>query len=250
MVRRKSLAAMLLFVVTALRITICGSAANAESFDKPLQEKVIDLGRSQYLMRSDNSHVKLTCSYYPKFMVKQLDDPGNKGALWIAIVPSRPGHIAGCTRRHAPEDMVFKNWDGYFGGVKRDLVFLYDSDGTNGGIGFAAFDSKTEAKIFSDSVRLGGRFDELDFVYVSDRQITLRYLRVVSGDCSVPKYASACWSKFQEQSGLRLAPIPTCDYHGEDLGVPSVIAYPVEVSLFPKPTTKAIGYPVKCWSPD
>ncbi len=202
-------------------------------------------------MPNDDRHVKLTCSYYPKFMVKELNDPGNKGALLIAMVPARAGRISVCTRRHGHGDKVFKDWDGYFAGVKRDLVFLYDSDGTNGGIGFTAFDSKTEAKVFKDLVKLtGSRFDELDFVHASDRQMTLRYLRVVSGDCSVPKDGSACWSKFKEQFGLRLAPMPTCDYQDEDVRSPSVIAYPVEVSLFPKPSITALASPVKCYPPD
>jgi len=251
MAREKVLAIPLLGAVIVLGTTISCSAAHAEPFDKPLQQKVVDLGQSPELLRqSPNNHVKLTCSYYPNFMVKELNDPGNKGALWIAIAPARPGHISGCTRTHGPGEKVFKDSDGYFGGVKRDLVFLYDSDGTNEGIGFTAFDSKTRAKVFRDSVLFGARFEELDFVHVSDKQMTLRYLRVVSGDCSLPKDGSACWSKFKEQTGLRLAPIPKCDYHGEDVRAPSVIAYPAEVSLFPKPSITALADPVRCWPPD
>jgi hypothetical protein len=150
---------------------------------------------------------------------------------------------------------VFKDWDGYFGGVKRDLVFLYASDGTDGGLPFTAFDSKTQAKIYRDSVSLPdshGELYDLDFVQASDKQITLRYLRVVSGTCSVPKDGSACWTKFKKQTGLRLAPMPKCsDYPGKEAGkAPSVIAYPVEVSLFPKPSITALANPVKCWPSD
>ncbi len=227
------------------------AAAHAEPFDKPLQKKVVDLGRSPYLMPNSKMHVKLTCSYYPNFMVKELNDPGNKGALLIAIVPAQPGHIAGCTRTHGPGEKVFKDWDGYFGGVKRDLVFLYDADGTNRGLGFGAFDSRTGTKIFEDSVSLDSH-GELDFVHASGGQITLRYLRVFTGNCSVPKDRSACWSKFKDQLGLSLAPMPECsDYQGAHAGeAESVIAYPVEVSLFPTPSITALANPVKCYPVD
>ena len=231
------------------------TAAHAEPFDKPLQKKVVDLGRSPHLMPNDNRHIRLTCSYYPKFMIKELNDPGNKGALSIAVVPVSPEHSVECTRKHSPGERVFKDWDGYFGGVKRDLVFLYDSDGDNGGIPFTVFDSRTQGKIFRDSVTLpdshGELYHEINFIEASDTQMTLRYLRVVTGTCSVPKDGSACWSKFKEQTGLRLAPMPKCsDEPGEYAGrEPSVIAYPVEVSLFPKPSIKAIGNPVRCYPP-
>jgi hypothetical protein len=68
----------------------------------------------------------------------------------------------------------------------------------------------------------------------------------------VPKNGSACWSKFKEQLGLPLAPMPKCiGFEGADPGDgESVIAYPVEASLFPKPSIKAIGNPVRCSSPD
>ena len=248
MVQEKVIAVLRYSAVIALG-TICWTAAHAESFDKPLQEKVVDLGHSPYLMPSDDRHVKLTCSYYSKFMIKELNDPGNKGALWIAIAPVRPGLVSGCTRRHGPGEKLFKDWDGYFGGVKGDLVFLYDADGDNGGLGFTAFDSKTRAKVFRGSAS-GDRFKELDFVHVSDTQMTLRYLRIVSGDCSLPNDGSACWSKFKEQLGLALAPMPKCDYHGEDVRDFSVVAYPVEVSLFPKPSIRALANPDKCWAAD
>src|SRR5580658_3881027 len=103
MIREKVRAVLLLGAVSVLGATISGSAANAEPFDKPLQKKVMDLGQSPHLMPNDDRHIKLTCSYYPNFMVKELNDPGNKGALWIALVPAKPGHISGCTRTHGPE---------------------------------------------------------------------------------------------------------------------------------------------------
>jgi hypothetical protein len=251
MVREKVPASLLFGAVIVLGTTISNSTAHAEPFDKPLQKKVVDLGQSPELRPDAESHIKLTCSYYPKFMIKELNDPGNKGALWITLVPVHPEHSPECTRTRGPEEKAFKDWDGYFGGVKRDLVFLFDSDGTDGGIPFTVFDSKTGAKLFRDSASIGNSYDGLDFVHASDTQMTLRYLRVVTGTCSVPKDGSACWNKFKEQLGLRLASIPKCsDEPGKYAEQsPSVIAYPVEASLFPKPSIKAIGNPVRCYPP-
>jgi hypothetical protein len=250
MAPKKAPAGLLLGASLVLGAPTSSFAANAEAFDKPLQTKVVDLGRSSLLMRKDE-HVKLTCFYYSHFMVKQLDDPGNKGALFIAIVITRPGQVPACTRRHGPGEELFpQDWDQYFGGVKRDLVFLFAADGTDEGLGFRAFDSRTRAKVFEDSVSL--LHQEIDFAQASDNQITLRYLRVVSGDCSVPKDGSACWSKFREKLGLKLAPMPKCrDYEGEEAGkAPSVVYYPVQVSLFPKPLMKALDDPITCWPSD
>jgi hypothetical protein len=256
MVREKVRPVLLLGAVIVFGTTISNTPAQAEPFDKPLQKKVVDLGQSPELRPSPNNHIKLTCSYYPNFMIKELNDPGNKGALWIALMPAKPGHISECTQTHGPEERVFKDWDGYLGGVKRDLVFLLASDGDNGGLPFTVFDSKTGAKVFHDSASLldshGALTDyELDFVQASDTQMTLRYLRVVTGTCSIPKDGSACWNKFKEQLGLRLAPVPKCsDEPGKYAGTsPSVIAYPVETSLFPKPSVKAIGNPIRCYPP-
>ena len=244
MVREKFRPVLLLGALIVFGMTISSSPVHAEPFDKPLQKKVVDLGQSPALRQSPDSHIKLTCSYYPKFMIKELNDPGNKGALFIALVPVQLGYSPECIRTHGPGEKVFKDWDGYFGGVKRDL-----------GIPFTVFNSKTQAKIFRDSVTLpdshGKLYHEIDFVQASDTQMTLRYLRVVNGTCSIPKDGNACWSKFKEQTGLKLAPMPKCsDEPGEYAGrFPSVIAYPVETSLFPKPSIKAIGNPVRCYPP-
>jgi hypothetical protein len=245
MIRRNARAILLLYTLGRLGT----AAAHAESFDKPLQKKVVDIGRSEYLMSNDNRHVTLTCSYYSTFMIKELNDPGNKGALSISVSPDH----AACTKTSGPGERLFNDqdghpWDGYFAGVKQNLVFLRRSDGDGGGLPFAAFDPTTGTKLFEDSVRLGsgGNLD-LNFVHASSSQITLRYSRVVTEDCSIPKDGSACWNKFKDKSGLKLAPMPSCNYRGEDPRAPSVIDYRVEVSLFPKPSIKALANPVDCW---
>ena len=247
MVRKKVLLS-LLWGVCVLAATHFSFAAHAESFEKPLKTTVLDLGRSQYLRRNDSQRVKLTCYYYPNFMIKQVNDPGYKGAFLIAIVPEHPGYLAPCTHRPSAGQRVFPDrGDSYFEGVKRNLVFLV-AEGGDGASLFAVYDCTTREKIFGD-LSLG--YDHpISFVEISGEQIALRYLRVIPGSCSVPKDGTTCWSKFKELIGLKDSPMLACDYHGEALNDPSVIDYPVEVSLFPKPSIKALANPIKCWPAD
>lgn len=242
-------------------IFIINSAAHAQSFDAPLHKTVLDLGRSQYLMSNDNRHVTVTCWYYRHFMVKEKDDPGMKGAELIALTPTQPGSRPKCLEALQPkereftqwsdEDKKFVTWNGYFAGVKHDLIFLEWPDGDdNSGIPFAAFQPDAKTILFKDSVTLlaGGRRD-INFLPARGNQILLRYLRVTSANCSIPKSGKSCWKKLQQQTGLLHSPMPRCsDYKGNEAGkAPSVIAYPVEVSLYPKPSMHAAGGPVRCY---
>ena len=236
-------------------------AARGESFDKPLHKRVLDLGRSQYLMPNNNRHVTVTCWYYTRFMVKEQDDPGMKGAVLIALAPLQSGHLPRCTQAHQPDEKSFMErdgelktslaWNGYFAGVKRNLVFLERPDGDeSGGIPFAAFKPDAQTRIFEDSVMLRERGERaLIFLSVPGDQITLRYLRVAKASCSIPKSGEACWSKLKQQTGLTHFSMPDCsDYKGKEAGTAaSVIAYPVEVSLFPKPSIRPLGGPLKCY---
>jgi hypothetical protein len=147
-----------------------------------------------------------------------------------------------------------------FEGVKGSLLFLEAADGDdNGGMPFRILDVKTGKKIFEDSAWWNGH---LEFVHTSDGIMALRYLRVVGGDCSIPKDGMGCWSKFRTHYGLALAMVPKCTgyrHEGDkewvvgDEGVrpdeittASTIAYPVAVELFPRPSITAVPGPVKC----
>lgn len=246
------------FLIFILLIVPLG---RAESFDKPLRKTVLDLGHSQYLMKNDNRHATVTCWYYGHFMIKEQNDPGIKGAELIALVPVRPGQVPKCLRALQPGEKEFTEWDeeykrvvswnGYFAGVKRDLIFLERPDGDdNSGIPFAAFESDAQTRFFEDSVALGaGGERDLKFVPAPSNQILLRYLRVASAGCSIPKSGEICWSKLQQRTGLTHSPMPTCsDYEGTEAGMAaSVVAYPVEVSLYPKPSVRVLGGPVRCY---
>jgi len=233
----------------------------AESFDKPLQKTVLDLGRSQYLMGNDNRHVTVTCWYYNHFMVKEQNDPGVKGAEQITLTSLQPGRLPKCLQalQHgekeftewSEESKIFIPWNGYFAGVKHNLIFLEWPDGDdNSGIPFTAFEADAKTKYFRDSVMLEARGERhLNFLPTSANQIVLRYLRVASAGCSIPKSGESCWSKLQQQTGLAHSPVPKCsDYDGKEAGVAdSVIAYPVEATLYPKPSVRPLGGPVRCY---
>ena len=245
----------------ALVILLIAPIGRAESFDKPLKKTVLNLGHSQHLMSNDNRHVTVTCWYYAHFRVKEKNDPGVKGAELIAIAPVHSGHHPKCTQALQPEEKEFSewneeykkflSWNGYFAGVKHDLVFLERPDGNeNRGITFSAFESDARTQFFKDAVMLqdGGKRD-LNFLPSSGNQIIIRYLRVASAGCSIPKSGESCWSKLQQQTGFTSSPVPKCsDHEGKEAGTaPSVIAYPVEVSLYPKPSTHPLGGPVNCY---
>jgi hypothetical protein len=142
-----------------------------------------------------------------------------------------------------------KEWLSFIG-VKGSLLFLGAADGSSGGMPFRILDLKTGKKIFEDSAWWN---DHLDFVQTSDGKMSLRYLRVVEGDCSIPKGGSSCWNKFREKFGLPLDTAPKCNGSEEEETIPtseepleSAIAYPVAVKLFPRPSIQAVPGPVKC----
>lgn len=242
-------------------VFLVSQAGRAESFDTPLEKIVLDLGRSTYLMSNDNRHVTATCWYYKHFMVKEQNDPGVKGAEHITLTPLRPRHLPKCSQALQPGEKEFTEWseeykkdlpwNGYFAGVKHGLIFLEGSDGDdNSGIPFTAFEADAKTKLFEDSVTLeaGGERD-FNFLPTSANQIVLRYLRVASAGCSIPKLGESCWSKLKQQTGLSQSQVPKCtDYEGKEAGVAaSVIAYPVEATLYPKPSIRPLGGPVRCY---
>jgi hypothetical protein len=244
-----------------IAVLLVSDAGLAESFDKPLNTRVLDLGHSQYLMPTDNRHLTVTCWYYSHFMIKERNDPGIKGAEVIALAPVRPGRLPKCLPTLQPDEKEFKewiseyktfaNWNGYFAGVKHNLVFLERPDGDeNSGIPFSVFESDAQTKLFEDSVMLRARGErDLNFAPATGSQVTIRYLRVANAGCSIPKSGKSCWSKLQQQTGLAHSPMPKCsDYEGAEVGTaPSVIAYPVEVSLYPKPSVRPLGGPARCY---
>lgn len=242
----------------ALRLATCallgttllflGRAARAESFDTPLHERVVDLGRTPY------GRIKLTCDYYPAFMVKQLD-LGEEGASWIAIVPARAGHPSVCTRTHASTEKVIpgNDWCGYFQGAKQDFVFLNACNAYNGGLDFAVYDARTGTRIFEDTA-VDSLAEGPHFSRAPDGSLALLYSRIVVFACTLPREQGACWSKIEDKLGLENAAAPACVAYEKQM-TGSVIAYPVEVALslapdLRTPQVRAVAGEIRCWPPE
>ena len=257
-----------------LSFLILNTLAFAGSFDKPLSKKVVKLGHSA---SNEKTRRKVTCYYYPGFMVKEVD-LGEKGAERLAIVPAGKTAVSCVRARTRTEKMINPDeWSGYFKGVKGNLVFFDADDGWNGGVGFAVYNAKTVKKIFED-VALG----ELTFSDASGPDVSIAYTRVVDGGCNLPKDQDACWSSIQKKLSLDAAAAPDCkagyeksaqemakarcaanpkaDPECMDKELPlarqqasdasSVISYPVSVVLSPNPAVKPLAGDVRCWPSD
>jgi hypothetical protein len=252
-------------VALCVSLIILGSpglahVALAETFDKPMRETVVDLGPSPHLLPGDKLRIQLTCFYFQDFVIKELDDPGLKGPRWVTSAPIIQRRVPTCHQWHdSTERFLAKGWWS-FGGIKGSFVFLGAADGDDtGGMAFRILDVRTGKKIFEDSKWWD---DHLNFASTTDGTMLIRYLRVVGGDCSIPKGGIACWNRFRRRYGVALATVPSCTgyrHEGdkeravgddgvlpEDIKTPSAIAYPVEVKLLLQPSIMAVPGPVKC----
>jgi hypothetical protein len=251
MVPKHPIGVALVIVAIVSGYSAFGSARMTEPFDKPVRETVVDLGQSRYLRPSTSSRILLACFYYPTFMVKQLDDPGMKGTLWVTFGPILNGQTPPCRRSHgSTERFIAKGWWGFIG-VKGQFLFLEAADGEDGGMPVRILDLKTRRKVFEDSISLTDF--GIDFSYAPDGRMSMRYLRVVRGDCSISKGGEICWNRFRQQFGLELASAPTCTGYEGEQPVPvqeeetdSAIAYPVVVELFPRPSIRSVSGQVRC----
>jgi hypothetical protein len=149
--------------------------------------------------------------------------------------------------------VISDGWD-YYWGVKGRLVVLIGADGLSGGINFDVFNAQDGKKIFKDFVWIPEPKEELNFTKDANGKPSLRYQRFFAGNCSVPQMGGRCWAKFQNSTGLKDAPMPKCSGYAQleprYRDDPSVISYPVEVNLFPRPTTKILSSITKCWAAD
>jgi hypothetical protein len=147
----------------------------------------------------------LTCNYYPRFMVKQIDE-GEVGAAQLSIVASDAAHKPACQRANRPGEKVIdpKDWSGYFKGVKGDYALFDSEDGVNGALGFAIFAADGK-KLFEDSA-----IGDFQGAALDGAALTLRYKRSFSADCSVPHDGAGCWSKIAATTGLEAAAPPDC----------------------------------------
>lgn len=170
-------------------------------FDPPLKTQKLTLPANEV-----GAKPKLTCSIYPHFMVKQVDE-GEVGAAQLSIIPLAAGAKPVCQRKSVSGEKVVNpsDWSGYVKGVKGDYVFFDADDGVNGGLGFAIVAAATAKKLFEDSA-----VGNLKSVTLSGDQLTIHYARSYAGDCSVLHEGAACWSKIAAAAGQAGAKQPDC----------------------------------------
>ena len=250
----RAFAACCVFVLTA--------AAAAQGFD-PYKKQVVDYGVEKDFPGNPH-HDQLTCFYYHGLMVKQMTNQGIKGALFLSFLRFDHARPA-CVKEHLPAEKVLRDpeWGVYFRGlVKGDLVFVDAEDGEDGGMPFAVYDSKTQKKIFEDNAyavwmwnpKLRPRpspFNDIRVRTTPDGNVVLTYLRVLGTECDIPNKGAECWPPLAQKLGLKTAAAPSCARWEENQTAgASAVAYPVETWLFPKPVTKTISGPVRCWPAD
>jgi hypothetical protein len=179
-----------------------GAQAATSGFDPPLQTQKRTLPAV-----GNTPKTTLTCRYYARFMVKEVDE-GEVGAAQLSIVPGGAGAAKPpCQRANLPTEKVVNpnDWTGYFKGVKGDYVFFDADDGVNGGLGFAIVSAPDAKKRFEDSA-----VGSLKSVGLGGNVLTLRYARSYSSECSVPHDGAACWSKIAAATGETGAKQPDC----------------------------------------
>jgi hypothetical protein len=190
-------------ILAAMVVILLGAvparAADAV-FDPPSDTKTQTFPETE-----DVGKTTLTCNYYPRFMVKQIDE-GEVGAFQLSIIPAAGGTNPPCQRDNLPAEKVVKpdDWSGYFKGVKGDFVFFDADDGVNGGLGFAVF-AADGRKLFEDSAN-----GALESATLNGGTLTLRYTRGFTGDCSEPHEGAKCWERIAAAAGIDKAAKPDC----------------------------------------
>lgn len=242
--------------ISVVSMSFAGDFAN--SFDVPIKTVSVDLGPSPEYEDPDIRST-LTCYYYPQLMIKQYDE-GGSGAVGLSMLRRR-GKLPECEpTRHRGERIIHgSEWSGYLKGVKGTLVFFDPADDFNGHSPFAVFDSVSGRKLFQDSA-YGEYVSSLDYrtsrvqVISTEHGYLLKYTSVADADCDLHFEGSTCWERIKRKLGLKTDDMPVCtgyDHIAELVGtdhVESVISYPVEVTLFPRPTVKVVAGPSECWA--
>jgi hypothetical protein len=236
-----------------------------DSLDKPTRTEVVDLGPSPTNLPGQRLRVRLTCFFYPGFMVKEVYEEMNKGMTSEVVVPLTKGTLPHCTQSSVPGEMSLgkPDWENdAFVGAKGNLLFFEWVDGNNRGRPFSILDA-TSGKLVYEDVAYDPRiwrkrlevhpFDRLRVITAQDGSMSLKYLHVEAYDCDLnaPTERSTCWEKIRVQADLKNRQIPVCsDYERIHSQYWSAVAYPVEVLLRPRPRRRTIAGPVGCWPRD
>lgn len=227
-------------------------AGPAGSFDTPIRKVIRDLGPNPDY---DNIHDILSCYYYPRLLVKELDLKDDLGSEWVSVLRSRDT-LPACKRAHEPGERVVMTDElgGYFWGVKSGFVFMSCPEFGESECWFVVYDSISRKHIFKGDVAVSDRDQDIHMqVFSTKAGVVAKYVAAAHAGCDLYKDAD-CWAKVKDKFGLKSDRKPDCrGYPGvyeffqtdED---ESMVGYPVEVALSSRPTVKVIAGPVRCWS--
>jgi len=230
-------------------------ANSAGAFDTPIKKVTVDLGLSPDYPGEDIRD-SLSCYYFPNLMIKQYDQQANIGAVWLSMLRSRD-KLPACKPSHEPGERVVKwpSWgEGYFWGVKDNLVFFSCPEVQQGDCVFAVYDSTTGKELFAGNVALSGKNAEIHMkVFSTNAGIVAKYLAAADAGCDLYAKGTDCWKKVKAKFGLKSDRKPVCEGYPavykffETDQVESMIGYPVEVTFSPHPAIKTVAGPIHCW---
>jgi hypothetical protein len=195
------------------------SAAASALFDKPSREIQLPLPPNPDV---PDGKPMLTCWYYPRFMIKQVD-VGEKGARALAITPIAPDQpTPDCRDGVDGAEHIIGDWSGYFWGVKGDYVLFHADDNVNGGMGFAVFSAASYRKLHTgimsdDSLRALQLLAPASTRGTDPRvalpvaPLLMRYRGHYLAPCSLRSSLSACWDVVRRTLNLGRAAAPDCN---------------------------------------
>jgi len=167
-------------------------------FDTPLREVFVPLKQSPNVL-SPVTGTGRRCSYYSRFMVKEVD-LGDMPVERLAIVP---GANPRCDAVNAGErDLTARFSDSRFVGTRGPFAVFFDVDGHNGVITLAALNALSGEKLFEDTVEdAPGDTLPLTFSRATATEFVLRYSRGYVAPCVIGA-GRACWPKVTAATGL------------------------------------------------
>ena len=232
-------------------------------FDKPLSKNVVVLPPDAEFPYGETT---VNCYYYDKFMVKEVDRK-EKGADKLSVMPIDSARMPSCNRTDSDE-IVVKEWSGYFAGVKNRYVFFASDDGYNGAMNYGVFDGQTGAQLFTFQVEMGRAnppFGKtVHSIAFSNNALTILYRRAYLGECSLYDGGARCWNSLKRKLDFSNGtPPPDClqaykaeqkrtpKYASTVMKVPTVIGYEVKL-IYASGKVSMINQPgtLSCWLTD
>lgn len=150
---------------------------------------------------------RVTCTYYPGFMVREIDT-GDVGAELLGVVPLLPKRPLPACKRERPGGEISLTgsadaWSGYFDGARGRFAFFRREDVRGDAVGFTVFDTATEQRVLTDEAIGVARI-----VAKGDR-VGIAYARRAVASCSPLSGGEPCWSRIRTELGVADPP-PDC----------------------------------------